>query len=202
MEHTPARADEPGDGWPTADQLTHTLGEQRSLLRGPAVPEVLQVRVDRVLDSTDDLLELAQGEEAREVASRSLAWLAESVGAFQRLPRGFARDHAAPGQVAPVLQLVDELDLLGLTLDHAYDALHRDDADALGRQLDVLAERFATVTAPADIVEDEQGVSPELLDEAVVEERGLEVGDDGIPRLPVPEQPDPHHEQQTPEEKQ
>ncbi|AXH95712.1 hypothetical protein [Ornithinimicrobium avium] len=178
-----------------ADHLRRALDEQGGLLTGPDVSDVVRARVRRVLDSTRDLLELSAEEPVREVAGRAVAWVAESVGAFQRLPRAFASGHAVLGEHAPLLRTVDQLDLLGLTLDRAYDGARRGDGQAVRGQLDVLLERFPARTRPASLAEP-VGICPEDLDDGVVHDHGLEVGEDGIPRLPVPDQPDPDHETQ------
>ena len=178
---------------PDAEHLRRALDEQADLLTGPDVSDVVRVRVRRTLDSTRDLLELSTDDAVREVAGRAVAWVAESVGALQRLPRVFAAAHAVVGEHAPLLRTVDQLDLLGLTLDRAYDAVHRHDAEGLDAQLAVLVERFPARTRAAALA-DPVGVSPDDLDASVVRDHGLEVGEDGIPRLPVPEQPDPDHE--------
>lgn len=181
---------------PTADELHQALEDHRALLSRPSLPEVVEIRVARALDSSRELLALSADLPAREVAAGSLAWLAESVGAFQRLPEHFAVAHTAPGQLSPVLTLVDGLDLLGLTLDRAYDAIARADEPALARPLEVLAQRLATRSKATELVE--EAIAPvdlnlDLdLDSSASAGEGLEVGGDGIPRLPVPEQPNPH----------
>lgn len=180
-------------GVPDADHLRKALAEQRSLLTGPDVSDVVRVRVRRALDSACDLLDLPDEEPVRETVARTVTWLAEAVGAFQRLPRAFAGGHAVEGDPAPLLRIVDDLDLLGLTLDHAYDAAHRSDLAALERQLGVLRGRYE-VRTPATAVVVTADLTPDDLDHAVVRDNGLEVGEDGIPRLPVPDQPDPTHE--------
>lgn len=179
----------PTDEPPSADELRRTLAEQTPLLADPALSDVLRVRVQRSLDTVADLLDLGDG--AREPAALAVAWLAEAAGEYLRLPTDFAHGHAVAGKLAPLLTLVDRLDLLGLTLDHTYDAVHRDDAAALERQIAVLAGTFAARSDARDLVE--TAISPEHLDEDVVREHGLEVGDDGVPRMPVPEPPDPQH---------
>ncbi|MDO5740044.1 MAG: hypothetical protein Q4P07_07835 [Ornithinimicrobium sp.] len=183
---------------PSADELHQAFEDQRALLSRPSLPEVVEIRVGRALDSCRELLDLSADLPAREVAARSLAWLAESVGAFQRLPERFAVAHTAPGQLSPLLTLVDGLDLLGLTLDRAYDAIARADEPALARQLDVLTQRLATRSKATELVD--EAIAPVDLDvnlnrdddrgEAAGED--LQVGGDGIPRLPVPEQPNPY----------
>jgi hypothetical protein len=188
-----------GSALPTSRDLRRTLHEQRPLLDGPALSDVVGVRVRRGLDTTEDLLDAADGnacaDRLREAAARSIAWLAENVGAYLRLPSQFAHSHAVDGGHAPLLQLVDRLDLLALTLDRVYDAALRGDTSTLDAQLGLLRDTFWTHTVPAALV-GESDITPDQLDDAAVERNGLEVGDDGIPRLPVPEQPDPVHEHQ------
>ena len=182
-------------GVPDADHLRRALGEQRALLTGPDVSDVVRVRVRRALGSARDLLDLSADEPARETVARTVTWLAETVGAYQRLPAPFAEGHAVEGDPAPLLRLVDDLDLLGLTLDHAYDAVHRGDRQALDRQLGVLRDRYE-VRTPATAVVETADLRPEDLDHEVVRAHDLQVGEDGIPRMPVPDQPDPSHETQ------
>lgn len=170
---------------PDVDHLCTAIDEQERLLTGPDVSPVLRVRICRALRSARDLLELSSTEPVREVAARTVAWLAESVGAFQRLPDGFAGGHAVAGKPAPLLRIVDDLDLLGLTLDLAHDATHRADQAALDGQLDLLRERFSVRTRAAALLRTAV-VPPADVDRRVVRERGLEVGEDGIPRVPVP----------------
>ncbi|MGC5583475.1 hypothetical protein [Ornithinimicrobium sp. W1665] len=187
--------DRPTSPVPSVEALRRTVAEQTPLLTGPTLHDSVVVRVRRVLTSADELLELLgeDGDEvSRDTVSRALAWVVESVGAYERLPGRFAAGHAVTGDHAPLLALVDDLDLLGLTLDHAYDAAHRQDDRHARRQHTVLLERFDTASRP-DALVGESGVAPEHLDHDVVRDKGLDVGEDGIPRLPVPEQPDPHH---------
>jgi hypothetical protein len=179
-------------GAPDANHLRKALQEQAQLLTGPDVSDVVRVRVRRVLASACDLLDVSDTGAVRDLTARTVAWLAESVGAFQRLPDGFAGGHAVPGDPAPLLRLVDELDLLGLTLDHAFDAAHRADAQGVERQLAVLRDRYAVRTPAAAIVRTAV-LPPAEIDRRVVREHRLEVGEDGIPRVPVPAPPPPRH---------
>lgn len=184
---------QPDGAPPDVARLRRAVEEQTRLLTGPDVSDVVAVRVRRALGSTRDLVDLSDDEAVRDLAGRAVAWVAETVGALQRLPHAFAGGHAVVGDHAPLLRVVDDLDLLGLTLDHAYDAAHRGDPEALERQLGVVVERFPAATDAAALAEAED-LAPQDLDEQVVRDNGLEVGEDGIPRLPVPEQPDPDHE--------
>lgn len=177
---------------PCADALRQALTEQTSLLTGPQLGPTVTVRVRRALTVAGELLDRDEDDPGvREVVSRALAWTAETVGAHQRLPSGYAATRVLACGRSPLLRLVDELDLLGLTLDHAYDAVARDDADHLRHQLDVLVERFAAETEPAHLTGRPAPGEPSAVDPQTAGSAGAEVGDDGIPRVPVPEQPAP-----------
>lgn len=181
------------DDVPDSDQLRAALAEQAPLLTEPPTPEMVAVRVHRVLGAAGDLLDLAgeRGDrpDVREIVARTLMWTAERVGAYHRLPAEYAEGRLLEGDRTPLLSLADDLDLLGLTLDHAYDALHREAADDLARQLRVVTDTFPSGTDVAHLVTPaEPAADPE-----VAARVGAEVGADGIPRVPVPEQPDPRH---------
>ena len=60
------------------------------------------------------------------------------------------------------------------------------------------SERYAVRTSAAAVV-GTAPIRPSDLDQEAVRDNGLEVGEDGIPRMPVPDQPDPSHETQTQE---
>lgn len=184
------------DDMPTGEQLRAALTEQTPLLTEAPTPEVLAVRVHRVLGSCADLLDRTGDGEApvavREVVARTLMWAAEHVGAYHRLPARYAESRLLEGDRTPLLRLVDELDLLGLTLDHVYDAAHRRAADDLASRLQVLIDTFPSGTDITHLVS-----QPEPAADAQAAARvGAEVGADGIPRVPVPEQTDPRHVQE------
>lgn len=181
------------DDVPDGEELRAALDEQTPLLTGAPTPDVLAVRVHRVLGTSGDLLDLAQERGApvavREIVARTLMWAAEHVGAYHRLPTRYAESRLLAGERSPLLTLVDELDLLGLTLDHTYDAAHREAADDLARQLRVVTDTFPSGTDVAHLIT----ASEPAADEETAARVGAEVGEDGIPRMPVPEQPDPKH---------
>lgn len=182
---------------PGRDALRHALREQTVLLMSPPTPDALRVRLHRVFAAADDLLELAEdgsNGQVRDLVSRTLAWGVERVGVYRRLPSGYAEGWPAGGLQSSLLALVDELDLLGLTLDHAYDAAHRGDEEELSRRLSVVVDAFPSRTDVPHLITPEEP----LVDPAAAQATGAEVGEDGIPRIPVPEQPDPHHLREDP----
>lgn len=177
---------------PGRDALRQALAEQTPLLTATPTPDPVAVRVHRVLDTAADLLDLPEENcdaGVQDVVTRTLAWCVERISYYHRLPTGYAQGRPVDGGRSATLVLVDDLDLLGLTLDHAYDAAYRTDDDALNRQIAVLTDRFGSGTDPAHLVHTEDPI----IDPETAAASGTEVGDDGIPRLPIPEQPDPNH---------
>lgn len=181
------------DDVPDGEELRAALAEQTPLLTEAPTPEVLAVRVHRVLDACADLLDLADERDdlvaVREGVARTLLWAAEHLAAYHRLPAAYAEGRLLEGDRTPLLWLVDALDLLGLTLDHAYDAAHRDAPEDLDAQLRVITDTFPSGTVVTHLVTPAEPAA----DEEVAARVGAEVGADGIPRVPVPEQPDPRH---------
>ncbi|MFK5633750.1 MULTISPECIES: hypothetical protein [unclassified Ornithinimicrobium] len=179
----------PDDQVPAIVSLHRALDEQDRALTGPTVPEVVSARVRRVVGTAHDVLGRAEEENlrARRVVSGTTAFLAEAVGGFLRLPVQLALSRPAAGETSITLQLVDDLDHLGLTLDRVYDAVHRDDHEALDELLHHLAQAFSARTDSNDLT----NIPDSALEPEVVRDHGLEVGDDGIPRLPVPDHPAP-----------
>lgn len=177
---------------PGRDALRQALAEQTPLLTATPTPVPVAVRLHRVLDSASDLLDLTDEQcdvGVREVVSRTLAWCVEQVGHFHRLPPGYAQGRPVDGGRSMMLVLVDDLDLLGLTLDRSYDAAYRMDQDALGEQLAVVTETFASATDAEHLLPADHSI----IDPETAAAHGSEVGDDGIPRLPIPDQPEPNH---------
>src|SRR5690606_14331024 len=164
---------------PTHHELRRTINDRETMLADPTLTDVIRVRAERTLSSTVAILDLSEGDPAREAAARTVAWLAESVGAYVRLPAAFAQAHAPGGRDAQLLGLADQLDLRGLSLGHVYDSRSRSDEESLARQLDVLAERFPADTAPRNLVQ--TPIGRQHLDDDAVRSNGLDVGDDGIP---------------------
>lgn len=196
------------DDIPGCAALRQALAEQTPLLTGPPTQEVLAVRARRVLRSAQDLVDLVDpvghsdaddrdggarhGSDlpTRELVARTVGWVAERIGSFHRLPRGYAEQRPVNEGRTALLTVVDELDLLGLTLDHAFAAAHAGDREGLSAQLRVVRDSFPSRTDPAHLTTPADPV----VDEAAAAAVGDEVGEDGIPRMPVPAQPDPHHE--------
>ena len=58
-------------------------------------------------------------------------YLPVAIGNYLRLPRDWADSRPIAGGKSSVMLLVDQLDLLGTTMDKVYDAVCRADAEAI-----------------------------------------------------------------------
>ena len=68
---------------------------------------------------------------AYSVVATATDYLPEALGGYLRLPRRFADSRPVDGGRTSLMVLVDQLDLLGATMDQVFDAVCRDDATAL-----------------------------------------------------------------------
>jgi hypothetical protein len=76
-------------------------------------------------------------------------YLPEALSAYMRLPRDWADSRPIEGAKTSLLVLVDQLDLLGSTVDKMYDAVLQADAQALIAHGRFLQEKFGHApTAP------------------------------------------------------
>ncbi len=71
-------------------------------------------------------------------------YLPEAVGGYLRLPRQFADNRPVDRGKTSLMVLIDQLDLLAATMDKVFDAVCRDDADALVAHGRFLAEKFGS----------------------------------------------------------
>lgn len=121
---------------PTAQDLLDALDSTESLVLGGAVPSAVTARVQRVVGTVRDTIprldRLGAGSPvAYSVMATATDYLPEAVGAYLRLPRRFADTRPVDGAKTALMVLVDQLDLLGSTMDRVFDAVYRDDANAL-----------------------------------------------------------------------
>src|SRR3954451_16226682 len=76
-------------------------------------------------------------------------YLPEAVGAYLRLPRQWADTRPIENGKTSLMLLVDQLDLLGATMNQILDAAVRVDAEALTPPAGFLQEKCGHVDAPA-----------------------------------------------------
>lgn len=141
---------------PSADALRAALGETERLVDEGAVPSPVTARVRRVTATVRDTIPRldalgAGSDQAYAVMATATDYLPEAVGGYLRLPRRFADTRPVDGPKTALMVLVDQLDLLGATMDAVFDAVCRDDANALVAHGRFLAEKFGTRSRGGDL---------------------------------------------------
>jgi hypothetical protein len=134
---------------PTSDDLLTALDRVEAMVAGGAVPAVVASRVARVSRTVRDTIprmdRLGAGSpQAYSVMATATDYLPEAVGGYLRLPRQWADSRPVDRGKTSLMVLVDQLDLLGATMDKVFDAVNRADAAALVAHGRFLAEKFGT----------------------------------------------------------
>ncbi len=80
--------------------------------------------------------------DAHSVMATVTSYLPEALGSYLRLPRDYADNRAVAGGKTSLMVLVDQLDLLSMTMDKILDAAARRDVDALVAHGKFLEEKF------------------------------------------------------------
>ncbi len=132
---------------PTADDLQDALDRVEMLVDGGAAPSVVAARVRRVTATMRDTLPRLQvvglgSDQGYSVMATATDYLPEAVNGYLRLPRRFADTRPVDGEHTSLMVLVDQLDLLGATMDRVFDAVCRDDATALVAHARFLDDKF------------------------------------------------------------
>ena len=136
---------------PTADDLLAALDRLEAMVARGAVPAPVASRVCRVSQTVRDtvprLANLGVGSaQAYNVMATATDYLPEAVGGYLRLPRQWADSRPVDHGKTSLMVLIDQLDLLGATMDKVFDAVCRADADALVAHGRFLAEKFGTAS--------------------------------------------------------
>jgi hypothetical protein len=132
---------------PTSDDLLVALDGVEAMVAGGAVPAPVASRVARVTRTVRDTIprmsNLGGGSlAAYNVMATATDYLPEAIGGYLRLPRQFADSRPVDRGKTSLMILIDQLDLLGSTMDKVFDAVCRADADALVAHGRFLAEKF------------------------------------------------------------
>ena len=129
---------------PTADDLLAAVDRVEAMaVAGKVRPEVL-ARLRRVTKTVRETIprmdRLGGGStQAYHVMATATDYLPEAIGGYLRLPREGADSRPVDRGKTPLMILVDQLDLLGRTMDRVFDAINHADAEALvihGRRAD------------------------------------------------------------------
>lgn len=131
---------------PTEDDVYAALDQTEQSLTSSALPSVVVARAQRVVDTVRDtvprLKRISGSDLGYTVVATATDYLPEAIGAYQRLPRRYADTRPVDGAKSSLMVLVDQLDLLGLTMDRVFDAVYRQDARELVAQGRFIAEKF------------------------------------------------------------
>ncbi|GAA3807018.1 hypothetical protein [Nocardioides panacisoli] len=121
---------------PTDKDVLAALNRVNAMLREGNAPPVVTSRVVRIARSIAQTLprldELGLGsQEGYSVVATATDYLPEAVGGYLRLPRDWADTRPIDGRKTALMVLIEQLELLGVTMDKILDAANRSDAQAL-----------------------------------------------------------------------
>lgn len=139
-------------GPPTTEQLLGALDAIEQQARDGKVPGVVLsrlLRVTRIVRQTLPRLDnLGLGSsQGFSVMATVTDYLPVAIGNYLRLPRDWADTRPIAAGKSSVMLLVDQLDLLGTTMDKVYDAVNRADAEAIIVHGAFLDEKFGPASA-------------------------------------------------------
>ncbi|MDQ2755205.1 MAG: hypothetical protein M3Y71_01365 [Actinomycetota bacterium] len=132
---------------PTADDLVAAVDAVERQARDGKVPPMVQSRLGRVTrvvrDTVPRLDSLGAGSpSAYNVMATATNYLPDAIGGYLRLPRQWADSRPVDRGRTPLMILIDQLDLLGATMDRVFDAVCNADAQALIVHGRFLEEKF------------------------------------------------------------
>lgn len=144
---SPSRSPAP----PTENDILAALDRVQTMITGGVVPAAVESRVTRVSRTVRDtmprLRNLGLGSpEAYSVMATATDYLPEAIGSYTRLPRRWADSRPIENGKTSLMLLIDQLDLLGSTMDKIFDAVVRVDADALIAHGRFLQEKFGAAS--------------------------------------------------------
>jgi hypothetical protein len=132
---------------PTEADILHALDRAVAMVGGGAVPAPVSSRVKRVAETVRQtmprLRNLGLGSpEAYSVMATATDYLPEAIRGYTRLPRQWADSRPIENGKTSLMLLIDQLDLLGATMEEIFDAVVRVDANALIVHGRFLQEKF------------------------------------------------------------
>ena len=141
---------------PTEADILAALDRVQAMISGGAVPAAVESRVRRVSTTVREtmprLRNLGLGSpEAYSVMATATDYLPEAISGYTRLPRRWADSRPIENGKTSLMLLIDQLDLLGATMDKIFDAVVRVDADALVAHGRFLQEKFGHASTGGDL---------------------------------------------------
>jgi hypothetical protein len=153
----PAPAEpEPQHRAPTSQDLLDAVDRVEQLARDGKAPGMVQSRLRRVSrivrDTVPRLESLGPGSpQAYNVMATATNYLPDAIGGYLRLPRQWADSRPVDRGKTSLMVLIDQLDLLGATMDKVFDAVCRADAEALVVHGRFLEEKFGSSAGGGDL---------------------------------------------------
>jgi hypothetical protein len=134
---------------PTEADVLTSLDQVKERLAANAAPGIVRARVARVdrlvRESLPRLAAMGLGSaDAYAVVATATSYLPEAVGGYLRLPRDWADTRPIDGGRTALMVLVDQLELLGSTMEKVLDAAIRQDAQALVAHARFLEAKFGS----------------------------------------------------------
>ena len=153
-------------GPPTTEQLLGALDQIEGLARAGRVPGVVLARLLRVThlvrETLPRLSNLGIGSaQGYSVMATATDYLPVAIGNYLRLPRDWADTRPIAGGKSSVMLLVDQLDLLGQTMDKVLDAVNRADAEAIVIHGAFLEQKFGHASTGGSLGLDTPDPTPE-----------------------------------------
>ena len=138
---------------PTEQDILAALNRVNAMLVEAGAPAIVTSRVQRIArtirDTLPQLRHLGVGTiESYSVMATATDYLPEAVGGYLRLPREWADTRPIDGYKTSLMVLVDQLELLGSTMDKILDAANRSDAQALIAHGRFLQAKFGQTAGP------------------------------------------------------
>lgn len=141
---------------PTSQDLLDAVDRVEQQARDGKVPGMVQSRLGRVArvvrDTVPRLESLGAGSDmAYNVMATATDYLPGAIGGYLRLPRQWADSRPVDRGKTSLMILIDQLDLLGATMDKVFDAVCRADAQALIVHGRFLEEKFGAASGGGDL---------------------------------------------------
>lgn len=154
---------------PTRADIEDALRRAEQMARLGDAPLPVLARVSRICRIVVDLMPMVEGlglqsADAYNVVATATDYLPESLAAYLALPREWANTRPVADQKSSLLLLVDQLDLLTITLGRMFDAANRRDAAALVAQGRFLEEKFGLHPTAAPVLDAPAAPSTNPLD--------------------------------------
>lgn len=132
---------------PTESDVLAALNRVNAMLREGNAPPVVTTRVLRIARTIHQTLpRLRQlglaSQEGYSVVATATDYLPEAIDAYLRLPRQWADTRPVEGSKTSLMLLIEQLELLAVTMDKIFDAANRADAQALVAHGQFLDTRF------------------------------------------------------------